>query len=1022
MRFYEYPVELDAMRAFYNEIGYPEGTVDYSCNTDGRIILDPKTGLKGSLVEFKVIAKTNKDVFEQMKRYVKSYNAKGLEIPKYGVYIMTAAQKYTVFDLEEEDFSKAVIQENLDLTVDLNNFTSSADSWLKDTTTQKGWIDETSIVSYNDAFFSAKGMGRKSKDDFIAELANPKVLNIKPYTWQADGNMERKLLDCLGSTALKKRLGAFFTPDYAVEKSTNYIRNIINNLNDDEDYVIVDRCYDEETEFLSKDGWKKMKDYKDGDFVMQYNPDKTATFVKPQRVINQEYTDDWVCYKSSQIDFKITKNHDCVVYDNNDKEHKIFKITAEDLYKRYKKSNNTHYCIPKNFIYNGDLDVDEWKLRIFCAINADGTYRPKQTNKGNAQRTKRNTRFTCQDSSKRDVYCLRFKKQRKIDRMMYLLNQANLEYKMSYEVGGYTCFTFNFDLVEDCKHFPREWYNLSKHSKEIILDEIFYWDGSIKEGKFGICKSYSTSKKEDADFIMFVINSLGYSSNVREDKRHDKINYEIRYNNISSALVKKHPKDKGMFLSPAKEGDRCYCFTVDSGMLIVRRNNKIFISSNCSGTGNLEKFLTDEELSHCILNTIVYAEKTTLKGLYEGRVKAILPLDETTDDEGCMPAGDALSEGFNKELADTIEEARKEAESKGKKLVVIGLENPPYAEPQSESTRGGKTQKGSYENYITKEMKKEVKGKATVDLANKFIWSGFKYFFDYYVVYSPVKYFKSQGLINKEFNEGVIVNRKDFHATEAGISIMSWKNEDAANDSWQLENCLVKKINKGIGKLLPALKEKNWEVSYTSYSGTPDFKNGYLASSSKGAGNAGGVSYCLVNDELKKRLPLFAANCYTCKDYTEKEVIMKSGDGGTAYQNDNEFLEDCFIWCCLTDKNKCWSGASQNEMALSQNSKADQIVDLKQPHRLALKRSWDNVLNEAKKCKEYNSNWKYGLAQIINDLNLDDPTGVKNKKGQTLMQKRYSKLDAQITSFKEDLKEFYDKYIKDKLFQYELLK
>lgn len=32
MRYYEYPVELDAMRAFYNEIGYPEGTIDYSCN------------------------------------------------------------------------------------------------------------------------------------------------------------------------------------------------------------------------------------------------------------------------------------------------------------------------------------------------------------------------------------------------------------------------------------------------------------------------------------------------------------------------------------------------------------------------------------------------------------------------------------------------------------------------------------------------------------------------------------------------------------------------------------------------------------------------------------------------------------------------------------------------------------------------------------------------------------------------------------------------------------------------------
>lgn len=696
MRFYEYPVELDAMRAFYNEIGYPEGTIDYSCNTDGRIILDKKTDLKGSLVEFKIKSQNNKDVFEQMKRYIRSYNAKGLKLPKYGVYIKTAVQKYTVFDLEQDDFNKAVIQEDLDLIVDLNNFTCSADSWLKDTTTQKGWIDETSIISYNDKFFSAKGKAKCSKDDFIAELANPKILNIKPYTWKAGGSMERRLLDCLGSVALKKRLGAFFTPDYAVIKSTNYVRNIINNLSDDQEYIIIDRC---------------------------------------------------------------------------------------------------------------------------------------------------------------------------------------------------------------------------------------------------------------------------------------------------------------------------------------------------AGTGNLEKFLTDEELTHCVLSTIVYAEKTTLEGLYGDRVKAILPFNETTDTEGCMPMGDALSENFNNSLKELIENERKEVEARGHKLIVIGLENPPYGEPQAEATRSGKTQKGSYDNYITEEMKKEIKGKASTDLANKFIWSGFKYFFDYYVVYSPVKYFKSQHLINKTFLDGIIVNRKDFHATEGGISIMSWKNEEANNDSWQLENCLVKKVNNGIGKLFPAIKEKNWEVSYTSYSGYPDFKNGYLSTTSKGAGNAGGVSYCLVNNELKERLPLFVANCYICEDYTEKEVIMKSGDCPLvevdkddkkiqipSYLLDQEFLEDCFIWSCLTDKNKCWSGVSQNEMALSQNSKADQITDLKAPHRLALKRSWDNVLNEAKKCKEYNSSWKYGLAQIINDLNLDDSTSVINKKGLTLMQKRYPNLDAQISSFKEDLNDFFDNHLKNKLFTYELLK
>ena len=72
MRYYEYPVELDAMRAFYNEIGYPEGRIDYSCNTDGRPIVNFGTHQLGSLVEFKVVTKSNSDVFNQMKRYIRA--------------------------------------------------------------------------------------------------------------------------------------------------------------------------------------------------------------------------------------------------------------------------------------------------------------------------------------------------------------------------------------------------------------------------------------------------------------------------------------------------------------------------------------------------------------------------------------------------------------------------------------------------------------------------------------------------------------------------------------------------------------------------------------------------------------------------------------------------------------------------------------------------------------------------------------------------------------------------------------
>ena len=699
MRYYEYPVELDAMRAFYNEIGYPEGRVDYSCNTDGRPIVNFGTHQLGSLVEFKVVAKSNSDVFNQMKRYIRAYNARGLSLPKYGVYIITESQKYTVFNLEYETYCEdAAICSNLDLVVDLERKTSNADSWINNTETQKGWIDENSIVAYNDIYFSSRGKSRKKKDDFIAELANPTILNIKPYEWQPDGDMERKLLDCLGSEELKKRLGAFFTPEYAARQSTNYVRNIIRNLSEDEDYVIVDRC---------------------------------------------------------------------------------------------------------------------------------------------------------------------------------------------------------------------------------------------------------------------------------------------------------------------------------------------------AGGGALEQFFTEEELSHCILSTMVFAEKTTLKGLYEGKVKAILPLDETTDSEGCMPSGDALSEEFNDGLSTVLEICRRETESRGKKLVVIGLENPPYKTAGSEAIRGnGREVKSSSDNFITEKMKEsgKLKNRALVDFANKFIWSGFEYFFDYYVVYAPIKYWKNQNVVDKKFLEGSIANRADFHATEGGISIISWKNEDTVNEyitlqarvGNEIKDVIINKLHQTPDTLFTYKKQDDGEdIWYELTSGTPDFKHGYIGNQRNIAHQKSGIGGFINVDDpnFKNILPLFVANCYTCKDFTEKEIIMKSGDKGTLYQEDREFLEDCFLWCCLTDRNKCISDrARQNEMALEQNSKADQIVDRTKDHRMNLIREWRNVIAQAKACEEYNPNYKYGLAQIISDIDINIDTAMTDKNGKFLQKKKNQNLDDAIISLKTELKKFYSDYLEPKLFEYELLK
>jgi hypothetical protein len=81
------------------------------------------------------------------------------------------------------------------------------------------------------------------------------------------------------------------------------------------------------------------------------------------------------------------------------------------------------------------------------------------------------------------------------------------------------------------------------------------------------------------------------------------------------------------------------------------------IIDRCAGTGNLEKFLSEEELKHCVLNTFDYTEWTTLKGLYDGRVMLIIPpTHEYRDQRGLLKNGDALSQEFHEYLSNFIHE------------------------------------------------------------------------------------------------------------------------------------------------------------------------------------------------------------------------------------------------------------------------------------------------------------------------------------------------------------------------------
>ena len=221
-----------------------------------------------------------------------------------------------------------------------------------------------------------------------------------------------------------------------------------------------------------------------------------------------------------------------------------------------------------------------------------------------------------------------------------------------------------------------------------------------------------------------------------------------------------HKKDLGAFYTPIG-----YCQKakelVDMAIQRVPEGYDYIILDRCAGTGNLEAVLSDEQLSHCILSTYEYYEYKVLCERLGDKVRTIIPPVEMEDtyDRGFVRSADALSKEFiyNPIIKSYIDNPC---------CTVILLENPPYRDDTSGMT-GIKSKDKKVKSFVLEQMKANGV-KKTNELANRFIWSGFNYYLrqktDSYIVFCPIKYWKIDHLIDKQFIKGFLFNKKYFHA------------------------------------------------------------------------------------------------------------------------------------------------------------------------------------------------------------------------------------------------------------------
>ena len=333
-------------------------------------------------------------------------------------------------------------------------------------------------------------------------------------------------------------------------------------------------CVDHKTEFFNGKCWKSIADYKEGEKVLQYNPDGTANLVVPSEYIKKPSTGFYPFISKYGVNQMVSEEHK-MVYET-DKGNINFKRAADfaEMHNKSILGFQGRFRTTFKYVPNTPLNVEENFLRLCVAIQADGHY-PKHKNPH---------RYN-------PGFYVRFnlKKEHKKERLEYLLNLNKIDFKKvdtSHRKNseGFHQYTFYFPVY--IKEFPEEWYNFDEKRIGVVFNECSKWDSSIPFGN-RMFKYYSNSKN-NADFIQFVITTSGYRSTIKEDNHRENTNYLVGCTPRVLCSVGGNAK-KDLVIIPPVENEFKYCFTVPSGMLVLRREGSINITGNSGKSFELQR-------------------------------------------------------------------------------------------------------------------------------------------------------------------------------------------------------------------------------------------------------------------------------------------------------------------------------------------------------------------------------------------------------------------------------------------------
>jgi intein/homing endonuclease len=369
-------------------------------------------------------------------------------------------------------------------------------------------------------------------------------------------------------------------------------------------------CYDEETEVLTKNGWKYFKEVTFDDEIATLNRSTNELeYQKPIRIIKQPYKGKMYYVRTKEVELKVTPDHNMyVAFRDSTKAKSEWKFDicpAKDVFGKHviysrafvwKGRNQTHFTLEgapsrNQFKYPPVKIPIELFLRFLgyylaegCSILSNGRYYVQIA-------TDKKDKF--QDKmikTARDIASLLGRKVHLDARGRIWLNDKRL------------CLFLRKLGKATTKFIPREFLELPPDKLLVLLEALIEGDGSKRKNGF----VFYTSSKQLADDVQELALKCGYSASVSPDKMK-KSNlkgrtvspttqpYAVYISKITlkpRVYLKRNcydAKRKGIQTSCVEEwvdyDGFVYCVEVPNHVILVRRNGKVVWCGNSGSTG-----------------------------------------------------------------------------------------------------------------------------------------------------------------------------------------------------------------------------------------------------------------------------------------------------------------------------------------------------------------------------------------------------------------------------------------------------